>query len=135
MLAPPTLEALDLIAAHADRVVEIGAGGGTWARALRGRGMDVIAFDKAPGGEGVTLGDHDDAAAEDGALLMVWPPDGGHARLWILSRSRGVVMIAGDMNRMLIEDALDAYDLAASCHLPVGRKGASMLHIFVRREG
>lgn len=47
--AIPTDEALDAIARHAPRgVIEIGAGTGYWASLLRGRGVDVVAFDMAP---------------------------------------------------------------------------------------
>ena len=77
-------EALDLIASYGP-VVEIGAGTGYWAKMLRARDCDVIAYDKMedrwrhwfPGGtvDTVLVGDTDKAAAHaDRTLLLVWPP-------------------------------------------------------------
>ena len=45
--ATPTPQALDLLASLGD-IVEVGAGTGYWAAALRARGVDVLAFDIAP---------------------------------------------------------------------------------------
>lgn len=85
--AIPNQAALDTIARHSPRgVVEIGAGGGYWAKLLREAGLDVIAYDIDPDGH---LGWHhaphggwshvnhgtNDAAARhpDRTLLLCWP--------------------------------------------------------------
>lgn len=82
--AVPTDEALDAIAALGP-VVEIGAGTGYWAKLLRWRGVDVLAFDLLgdahrkwfPHG---TLTDVERGGVEkaaqhaDRTLLLVWPP-------------------------------------------------------------
>lgn len=76
------------------RLVEMGAGTGYWSRLLRQRGVDVIAYDRAPG-TGCTwyrdggLGpvQHTEVvraepevlrAHPDRALLLVWPPFVSH---------------------------------------------------------
>jgi hypothetical protein len=85
--AVPNGAALDAIAKHSPKgVVEIGAGGGYWAKMLRDRGVDVIAYDPAPPGRGepewhsgkawseVLLGDHTAVLGHpDRTLLTVWP--------------------------------------------------------------
>lgn len=96
--AVPNDEALAAIAEHSPAgVVEIGAGGGYWARLLRARGVDVIAYDPDPvvgyphlGGARpgedpgtrwsnvswteVLVADHHAAAHHpDRTLLLVWP--------------------------------------------------------------
>jgi hypothetical protein len=81
--AVPTVEALSVIARHGP-VVEMGAGTGYWSALLRLRGVDVLAYDIAPG-------DNEQAAhmwteVEPGTpeilgtvsparnLLLCWPP-------------------------------------------------------------
>ncbi|HET9889692.1 MAG TPA: hypothetical protein VFQ42_04255 [Mycobacterium sp.] len=82
--AIPNEAALRAIAECSPRgVVEIGAGGGYWAKLLRERGVDVIAYDPEPGGgqwfQGepwteVLTGDHTSVIGHPGrTLLMVWP--------------------------------------------------------------
>ncbi|MGD9749700.1 MAG: hypothetical protein AB7W59_01775 [Acidimicrobiia bacterium] len=92
----PNDAALDTIAEHGP-IVEIGAGGGYWAKLLRSRGVDVVAYDPDPvtgpphlGGaktgqdmterwsnvshSDVLLGDHGAVAHHsDRTLLLVWP--------------------------------------------------------------
>lgn len=47
--AVPTEEAIEAIAAHSPAgVVEIGAGGGYWAKLMRDYGIDVVAYDRTP---------------------------------------------------------------------------------------
>ncbi len=46
----PTIDIVEEIAACSP-LVEIGAGGGYWARCLRGAGADIIAYDSRPPGE------------------------------------------------------------------------------------
>lgn len=84
--AIPTADALDVIASAAP-VVEVGAGTGYWARLLRDRGVDVVAYDDFgesyhkwfPGMDPWTEVERADAAIAaarhpDRTLLMVWPP-------------------------------------------------------------
>lgn len=81
--AVPNQEALTTIADHSPRgVVEIGAGGGYWAKLLREMGVDVIAYDPAPHVSDwhdgphseVLLGDHTAVIGHaDRTLLTVWP--------------------------------------------------------------
>ncbi len=134
MLAPVTPDAVEAIQRHADTVIEVGAGDGAWASALRAAGLRVRAYDIQPDGAGVARGDHIDAADEEGALLMVWPPDGYTARTWLQARERDTVVIVGDLNRMFFGDDLEAFDLVEVVGIPPGRKGASQLHVFRRKE-
>ena len=76
--AVPDTAALDAIAQHSPRgVVEIGAGGGYWAGLLRGRGVDVVAYDPDPtaGRWSPVLAGYHTAVADhpDRVLLLVWP--------------------------------------------------------------
>jgi hypothetical protein len=86
----PTDDVLDRIAGQArGLVLELGAGGGYWARCLRDRGAAILAFDRvlpleqvrpggrlcqhhpvAVGGPAEALG----AAPEADTLLLCWPP-------------------------------------------------------------
>ncbi len=89
--AIPNDAALRTIAEHGP-VVEIGAGGGYWAKLLLEAGVDVVAYDPDPIGGGrredggydgwhdgtrwseVLVGDHAAVAAyPDRTLLLVWP--------------------------------------------------------------
>ena len=84
----PNDAALDTIAEHSPNgVVEIGAGGGYWAKLLRERGVDVAAFDADPppgntywcstSWSDVVTGDHTNVARfPDRTLLLVWPCNG-----------------------------------------------------------
>lgn len=84
--AVPNDAALEAIARHSPNgVVEIGAGAGYWARLLRQRGVDVIAYDPQPPGtesewhvgyawSDVERADHRVVTKHpDRTLLMVWP--------------------------------------------------------------
>jgi hypothetical protein len=53
--AVPNLDALDALACLGP-LVELGAGDGYWARLLRDRGVDVVAYDRVPGGHGDSNG-------------------------------------------------------------------------------
>jgi hypothetical protein len=82
--AVPTAEAVDRIA-QLGPLVELGAGAGYWARLLRDRDGDVIAYDRAPPAanswiadappwSSVSLGDETALAAHaDRALFVCWP--------------------------------------------------------------
>lgn len=79
----PDESALEAIAEHSPGgVVEIGAGGGYWAKLLRERGVDVMAFDADPGfahwtlknWSEVLLGDHTAVIGfPKRTLLLCWP--------------------------------------------------------------
>lgn len=84
--AVPDDAALDVIAKHSPAgVVEIGAGGGYWAKMLRDRGVDVVAYDPDPRAENskwasgtpwteVLVGDHTAVIGHpERTLLTVWP--------------------------------------------------------------
>ena len=80
--AVPDSRTLDVVAQHAP-IVEMGAGTGYWARLLRDRGVDVVAYDACPGYEtgGGRLytevlegGPSVLASHSDRTLLLVWPP-------------------------------------------------------------
>ena len=119
-----TSESLEAIASKG-KIVEVGAGYGQWARALRQVGADVLAYDDgsslpsmpsasssssdaADGAEaaappasieGVTLAvDGAVAAARhpDRALLMVAPPPGPAANRWLGSYKGSILLYAGE---------------------------------------
>lgn len=84
----PSEQGLALIAEQGP-VVEVGAGTGYWAALLKARGVDVVAYDKAPPNETANdfhvsakrtwtevLSGDETAAANHGdrALLLAWPP-------------------------------------------------------------
>jgi hypothetical protein len=81
--AVPDGGALEVVARHAP-IVEMGAGTGYWARLLRNRGVDVVAYDACPGYEPdgggrlytevLSGGPPALAAHPDRTLLLVWPP-------------------------------------------------------------
>lgn len=81
--AIPSHGALDLLAGHAP-LVEMGAGGGYWAKLLRDRGVDVVAYDLAPAGNTwvdragwthvETGGPEALVHHDDRALFLCWPP-------------------------------------------------------------
>ena len=121
MLASCTSEAVAFVKRHAERVVEVGAGDGRWARTLRRHGVSVKAFDIEPRGSGVTRGDHEDAAQHEGALLAIWPPDD---RLWTWLAGRRVVITCGVPERF---GPLDGLSKADEIELPRGVKGGNVL--------
>lgn len=88
----PTIEVIEEIAASSP-LIEIGAGGGYWARCLRDAGADIIAYDKRPPGEEdpwdwrsgnqwfddtwLNVQEGDEAMAgryPERTLLLCWPP-------------------------------------------------------------
>jgi hypothetical protein len=83
--AVPTIEALQAIEAHGP-IVEMGAGTGYWAKLLRLRGVDVLAYDKHPGQNeqashiwtAVRVGTpsvlESEAVSPGRNLLLCWPP-------------------------------------------------------------
>lgn len=112
--------------------MEVGAGDGAWARALRAHGLEVAAFDREPRGPGVIAGDHLDAAAAGDVLLAIWPPDGSAARPWIAARRWRAVLICANWFRLDLGDALAGYVPAGEVALPEGRKGgANRLRAYV----
>jgi hypothetical protein len=135
--APLDLRVLQAVAAVAP-LVEIGAGDGAWARALRSLGAYVLAFDREPRGAGVEAGDHAVAqrrAPERAGLLMVWPPDGAVAAAWIKGRRWPHIAVVACWSRLDLAVALEPYDLASTLELPKGRKGASQLRMLTLRTG
>lgn len=103
-----TEPALDLcVACGVPRgIVEVGAGAGQWARALVGRGADVVAVDDGsssplPGREAriVSMGVDGAAAAAkhpQRTLLMVAPPPGPQAATWLAAYGGARVVYAGE---------------------------------------
>lgn len=83
--AVPTIEALEVLA-DLGPLLEIGAGGGYWARLLRDRGADVLAVDLPDGCRGswdlrgspwtdIVDGDHRSVASHpDRTPFVCWPP-------------------------------------------------------------
>lgn len=129
MWAPLSPEALELIARHSP-IVEVGAGDGTWARALRDVGAEVRAFDINPRGAGVERGDHLTAAQHDGALLMIWPPDGTVAQAWIDAKPWPRIILIGNLPRLRLD--FSGYAGSMPIRLPSGRKGSNALCVWRR---
>lgn len=106
--AVPNDEAIEVIAALARPVVEIGAGTGYWAWLLQQDGVTVHAFDEKPGdnhwcdGEpwtNVQVGDHTAlATVEPGsALMLCWPPyDSSMARDCITAYTGDTLIYIGE---------------------------------------
>lgn len=133
MWCPPTLAALGLIAGYGFPVVEIGAGDGEWLAALQTVGVPCLGFDPRPG-DGVTLGDHRDAAKHPGAMLAVWPPDGTPVADWIRAADWPIIFLCANHGRLVIGDALDSYELRETLDLPPNAtrdKGWSELRAYV----
>lgn len=127
--AAPTPEVLAAISAHGP-IVELGAGDGAWARALREAGITVTAFDVEPQGEGVLQGDETDAAAHDGALLMVWPPSTAIANTWINAKPWPAIIFVGHPIRYVLDMRL--YRLALTIELTAYmRKGMNTFQVWV----
>lgn len=121
----PCEEALTAIAAHSPHgVVEVGAGKGYWAMLLRERGVDVVAYDVDPRGEGegpdrwfvgqpwtqVLEGDHTRVVEyPDRTLLLCWP---SHDEPWV-------------------HEVIEAYRGDTVIHVgegPGGRTGSDRMH-------
>lgn len=82
--------------------VECGAGTGLWLRIMREYGIDSVAYDIEPRGDGVIRGDHTNLAKHaDRALLIVWPPDSARISDWIAAHGGTHVAICDDWGRFL----------------------------------
>lgn len=114
---PDTVEALSKY-----KIIECGAGKGTWLRILRDEGIDAIGVDPDPG-EGVSIGDHRYlwCYADRTLLLIVWPPDGTDVSKWIEMWGGDTVAICGCLQRFKCpEIAVEYHEILAA-----GRKGNS----------
>ena len=132
-LCYPTYHALKAIAELCLPVVEIGAGDGEWARALRIFGVQVYAYDKsARRNPHVSRGHHTTAAAlHQGAMLAVWPPDGADVADWISARQWEAVIIIADHERIDPMASLKPYRKHLGMPLPEGSKGFSNMIIYL----
>lgn len=128
MLAPITDEALEIIAEYAP-IVEIGAGGGQWAKALELIGVDIVAYDVCPRGLNVLMGDHKKASEHDGTMLAVWPPDGSIIQQWIDVKPWKHIIIIGSQARLRYSTS---YQIVKIVKLPGGRKGSNELYVYKR---
>lgn len=80
--------------------VECGAGTGLWLRIMREFGIDAVAYDIAPRGEGVVKGDHTNLSNHsERALLVVWPPDEVSVMHWIEAHGGAICAICGNWGR------------------------------------
>lgn len=120
MLALPTPQTLSALAGS--RIIECGAGAGTWLRILRDAGIDAIGIDPHPG-DGVMLGTHADLHlyADRDLLLVVWPPDQTNVSEWIKAWGGSRLAICGDFMRFCVPELTIEYDE----QLPPGNKGGS----------
>ena len=127
-LSYATDEALAAILARDTRILELGAGSGFWARALRARGADVVALDPAPRGPGVIAGSHHDAASYPGrSLLICWPPDAADVNAWVKAEHLYLFLVGSHMRFFCTPSAPPELDLK----LPAGRKsGPNNLKIY-----
>jgi hypothetical protein len=95
--AVPTEPAVDAVARHTARVLEIGCGSGYWAWLMAQRGIDVLATDPAPPPHvwhDVHIAAEGEAARHpDRALFLCWPPYGAGVALASLSAYRGDLVI------------------------------------------
>jgi SAM-dependent methyltransferase len=95
--AVPTEEAIDAIAQHARRVLEVGAGNGYWAYLMAQKGIDVLAVDAKPAAKtwhAVSSGDERTARAHpDRALMLCWPDRGDTWASLALAEYRGDTVI------------------------------------------
>lgn len=144
--APVTADALRAIAVH-QPIIELCAGDGIWARAMQEHGIDVIAFDKSPRGEGVRRGDEGVLAAHASrTLLMIWPPDGGRVAWSIVSAYPGKKVITIGADRFFfpkqttdsrasgVSSCPPGFVAELTLRLPPGRKGGNMLRVCRREE-
>jgi SAM-dependent methyltransferase len=120
--AVPTGPAVDAIARHATRVLEVGCGSGYWAWLLAQRGIDVLATDPAPPPHrwhDVVIRGADEAGRHpDRALLLCWPPFGIDMAHRALAAYRGdMVVYVGEWLAGSAEPAFFA--LLASSFEPV----------------
>lgn len=134
MLAPTTPQALHTIAKHTRDLVEIGAGDGAWAKALRDYGVDVKAFDISPLGD-VLYGSHIDAAPHSDSMLAVWPPDGTPIQQWIEVKRWQTIIIVGSWVRIDVGDSLLDYGNVDTIDLPFGDKACAVHQLRVYKHG
>lgn len=127
MLCAPTYEAICRIKALQLPVVEIGAGDGSWVRALRQSGVSVQGWDIEPRGADVRKGDHLAAADGCSAILAVWPPDGSALTEWVQAAAWKALVIVGSWARF--EVCLDGYATTHILTLPPGSKGGSEMRV------
>ena len=139
----PNDAAIDAIARHADRVLEVGAGSGYWAWLLEQAGVDVLAVDASPpartwhpvrpGSEAVA------AAHPERALFLSWPPYGVPMALNALTAYRGeLVIYAGEWLGGCAEPGFFAalatgFELVESVELPQWYMRDDRLSIHRRR--
>lgn len=134
-LCLPTPPALAAICRQNLPIVEVGAGGGLWVRAMRSAGTACVGYDQLPSGEGVLLGDHIAAASRhpEHAMLAVWPPDGAAVQEWIAAAPYPVIILVASFARLWLAGALNEYELVEAHALPPGPKGRSELRVYRRR--
>ena len=120
-LAAPTDEVLHKLQGR--RVIEIGAGDGSWLAAMLGAGIDAIGIDLLPRGSGVIQADHTaaDLFEDRDLILIVWPPDGTVIAKWVPDDWRGGVMVVGSFARFTPLD----WPVAWQAYLPAGVKGGN----------
>lgn len=124
-------EALAAILARDTQLLELGAGSGFWARALRTCGADVVALDPAPRGSGVAPGSHLDATDHPGrSLLICWPPDGTQVETWITA-AHPFLFLVGAHARFFYAASQPPEQVIK---LPWGRKGSNELRIYQSPE-
>jgi hypothetical protein len=140
----PTAEAVALVAAHTDRLIEIGAGSGYWAWLMRQAGIDVLAVDSAPPEalwHPVARGDErliDSAPGRD--LFLCWPPYGAGLASRALARFRGrhVVYVGewglGCAEPAFFADLTAAFEPVAAAALPQWRMRDDRMILFRRRS-
>lgn len=120
ILALPTPATIAALAPY--RIIECGAGAGTWLRILRDAGIDAIGIDPHPG-EPVLPGTHADLHhyADRDLLLIVWPPDQTDVAKWIAAWGGKRVAICGDFMRFNAPELAVEYEE----QLAPGNKGGS----------
>lgn len=99
MLAIPSLRSLSYLSQF--KIVECGAGKGTWTRVLGDIGVDIVAIDPIPSrGDNVEYGTHEDLwKYPDRLLLVIWPPDETNLNEWVKYFTGTNVAICGGQER------------------------------------
>lgn len=123
VLSLPTTEVIELLADY--KIIDCGAGQGTWVDILQQHGIDAIGIDPKPSGI-VKLGSHLDLNQyTDRLLLIVWPPDGTDIGEWIKVWNGKHIAICGKFARFFSPEFNVEYTLV----LPAGYKGHSVFKI------